>query len=956
MENNAKYSFYAWFRRGFAAQLDHPDPLASDGAPGPLPQVAISLDILSGTNKLAEVARNLQLYGPGEIMGIERRAVVKTEPRAGVTNFETNYFPYIEFYDEDFPWRYSPFAPNGERLRPWLVLAVLEDGAYERLGLTNSRLPVIHIFDGALNGIFPPPDQSWAWAHAHLNDAFSSGSGPIETQVSNFLKAEPNAGSSRLLSPCKLRENTNYTAFLLPAFEQGRLAGLGADQARIRSVALQRSSWGQPHEWQPDQWPIYFEWNFRTGAVGDFESLVRRLQPRPDLDPRIGRKLMDLQDPGYNLHYEGGEDEQAGAVYLTGALRLPGAVEPPMTERTDPAAQTFMQHLADLVNLDEDLRTQTVSANFLHNPYFPESTDNSIYDDPIVTPPFYGKYHSGQQRVTVNGQWYNQLNLDPKYRVAAGLGSQVVQKEQESLMERAWRQYGEILAVNRQLRREQLSLALSKALYKKHFQSERLSTPDLTVLTEKLHARVRNGQQTVFSTFDQSQAVSESFLHPLYTKMTRERGPLMRRLNSRPQKVIFAEKRDWASWSMFSANIYQDSNAVFTMPTGTFQINTAPVVVPPLIKAHFDRGKPVANFQTVMQTAVNLLSVNNSILQKTEPKQQFAARLAATIQLPTDDGSGTSSQSDPAEVMREIMAAPEFPEPMYKALTELSNDYLVPNLELLPADSIALLENNEAFIESYLLGLNYEMGRELLWREFPTDQSGSYFTRFWDAADNLGSAAKADIRPIHLWPLQTPLGDATHSPGNTEAELVLTIRGELLRKYPNTIVYMQRADWEDKAKGTRKLKEGTDQLAFPLFHAQIEPDIYFLGFDKTVAVAKGNQDDPGWFFVLKERSGEVRFGLDLDEHEDHETWDNLSWADFPLVESCVDLERDLPPANILRDGLAWGKGSGATADDPASGNGNAADMASILYQKPFMVAVHAVELLPDAPGGGRTNP
>ena len=42
-----------------------------------------------------------QLYGAGDIIGIESRAIVRTEPRHWITNFETNYLPFIEFYEED---------------------------------------------------------------------------------------------------------------------------------------------------------------------------------------------------------------------------------------------------------------------------------------------------------------------------------------------------------------------------------------------------------------------------------------------------------------------------------------------------------------------------------------------------------------------------------------------------------------------------------------------------------------------------------------------------------------------------------------------------------------------------------------------------------------------------------------------------------------------------------------
>ena len=43
-------------------------------------------------------------------------------------------------------------------------------------------------------------------------------------------------------------------------------------------------------------------------------------------------------------------------------------------------------------------------------------------------------------------------------------------------------------------------------------------------------------------------------------------------------------------------------------------------------------------------------------------------------------------------------------------------DWLLPGLEHVPPNAITGVEPDVAFIEAYLLGLNHEMGRELLWR------------------------------------------------------------------------------------------------------------------------------------------------------------------------------------------------------------------------------------------------
>ena len=47
----------------------------------------------------------------------------------------------------------------------------------------------------------------------------------------------------------------------------------------------------------------------------------------------------------------------------------------------------------------------------------------------------------------------------------------------------------------------------------------------------------------------------------------------------------------------------------------------------------------------------------------------------------------------------------------------------------------------------------------------------------------------------------------------------------------------------------------------PLYEAKVDPDIYFFGFDLTRrrrrkgGTGENPNDDPGWFFVIKERPG-----------------------------------------------------------------------------------------------------
>ena len=72
------------------------------------------------------------------------------------------------------------------------------------------------------------------------------------------------------------------------------------------------------------------------------------------------------------------------------------------------------------------------------------------------------------------------------------------------------------------------------------------------------------------------------------------------------------------------------------------------------------------------------------------------------------------------------------------------------------------METNQRFIEAYMVGLNYEFARKLLWREYPTDQRGSYFRQFWSVGDTIDSEGLSedalkeklyDIPEIHRWAL-----------------------------------------------------------------------------------------------------------------------------------------------------------------------------------------------------------
>lgn len=253
--------------------------------------------------------------------------------------------------------------------------------------------------------------------------------------------------------------------------------------------------------------------------------------------------------------------------------------------------------------------------------------------------------------------------------------------------------------------------------------------------------------------------------------------------------------------------------------------------------------------------------------------------------------------------------------PVYRYLAQLDPSRFMPGVGDIPAESIMLLETNPRFIEALLVGLNSEMNRELLWREFPTDQRGTPFKHFWGWSDG-----GADIAPIDTWPAANALGSNSRS--GSGGQIVMLIRGRLLQRYPNTSIYA----WRAKGNALINPPAATD-LKKPVFFGVLGSDIAFAGFDLTDAdLAQGD----GWFFVLQEQPTETRFGFDEADGAPRKvltTWSDATWEDTGTA-----------PGHYLR-----------LTGNPLNGSkigavgfvDHAGALAYISIQKPVCVALHA---------------
>jgi hypothetical protein len=918
----------------------------------------VSVKVKLQINSADEIEHQVRLYGPGDVIGIDPQQVVRTEPRDHSTDFEPNYFPAIEFDRPDFPWIFTPGKANDAgRLRPWLCLIVVRKQQGVTISVDRNRpLPVLEIKTPAVpEHELPDLSESWAWAHAQV-------AGTTVNSVKTSLAGDPALTLSRLLCPRRLDPLTDYLACVVPAFDLGRRAGLGEQIKPDDEQLLLKPAWAfgaQPSDGV--KLPVYFRWEFRTGTGGDFESLVLLLKARPMPDT-VGKRPIDISHPGFSIPGQPDPGEKGTTLGFEGALR---AVETKPDEWPKESRIPFQTALQKILNTPWDT-----------------ATNEAAHNDPIVGPPIYGCWQAAKHTVNIAPppalNWLDELNLDPRHRAVAALGTQVVQTEQEQLVASAWEQLGEIDRINQMRRQAQLGRAVNGVYHVRHF--SRFSDDTLLKILAPAQARLvvepatTAGTRALLSTkIAQSALPSNAVAAPL-RRFTSPRGTINTRFVAAgaPSIAIVAKL------STFTPLVL-----VLPKPIGLVTINqvseTQGSTVPLKQTVLFDRvsrvldtGPRLGDFTIVpeaFEPKRTLLSfkprlpdsrdadmfrkvakanqdyldklfsppktdpvapmdpdIKSKLLQSVNPEKTIYARVRASLVLP----SGAES---PGDLLEPILDAPTFPQPMYESLRDLSQDLMLPGLEDVPPNTVALLETNSRFVEAFLVGLNAELSSELLWRNYPTDQRGTYFQQFWDASDG---STQRDIEPISKW-RDRLLGQNTP---RTSGKLVLLIRGDLLRRYPNSVIYAVRAV-KPQPNAKLDLSTKTEDERHPLFRGTLKPDVTFLGFNLTDAEALGKppNDPNGWFFVIQQQPTEPRFGLDVADFvtppqpPSLTTWNDLSWRHFAKTEAELKALSHVSANTVFPeiDHVTWGK--------------SAAHQAFITLQRPVRIAIHAKQMI-----------
>jgi hypothetical protein len=935
-------------------QIDTDQPLAA------APQTSPGLVLVhpDGTQS-ALPGPELTVLGPGGITGIDPRSFVRMDPPSGASEVEPNYLAFIEMTPIELPWLFTPAKPgevNGAKhLRPWLVLVVVEAGP--DVLRPGQPLPMV---TAAVDQL-PNLDDSWAWAHVQQPD-------PAAT-LPEGLPPVIGQAIARLVCPRRLQPSKRWLACVVPAFAGG-IAAVGGPAGVDTAKAWDTAAGGEV------TLPVYFSWEFSTGTDGDFESLVHRLSPVDhDLLATLGVTMVDAARPWLRddlVNVQGG-----ATVPVPGALRAFNSG--PTGTATPEFTAEFQTHLETELNapsrrLAKASPDGTAEADKTGGVAAPIYGGQHLVVEQVPIPDPAG----------AAPDWVQDLNYSIATRVAAGLGAAYIRTHQEELMARAWEQVGAIREANHRRRVSELAIAVSAAAHRRHVAT--LSPGETVLFAAPAAHRIKaTAAGQTLATEILVSTLANGASTAAFARMMRPGGPVARKSRvsgadvltrsivaeiSVPQPATVVDRTPPAavgdglsalSQSVLSAvnvthtdvaarrvvalqavadvaranNLVDQANAVDGQ-LAALAVDHAALRAGDFAAVRSSIGAGLTAFSVSTQTAVGVLNtptftgaaqkvtkfgvqvrasdLSTRIVSALEPTGNILRRLAATVRVP-------SAMSDPFAVTP-VMTYPQFPVPTALALLKDTPEWFVPGIGDIPSESVTLLQPDENFVESYLVGLAHEFNRELRWREYPTDVRGTPFNRFWPRPDGA-----ADIAPIHTW--RGRLG--SHLDQGGEGVVVLFVRGTVVRRFPQMVV----------AAAPRQGLEDLNQWRKPFFVIPVDPQTAAYAF--KIGEDEVQEVDPGsgrskWFFVFQEHGYRIRFGFDEPEVPAVAlaAWNDLSW--------------DGVPTQPGRPGFAFaGTPLGQppneqAAGDPIWGHGSA-DVARIAFQQPVRVFRSARTLL-----------
>ncbi|MET0180234.1 MAG: hypothetical protein ABW194_07110, partial [Novosphingobium sp.] len=793
-------------------------------------------------NKTAPARIAVQLMGPGEVAGVVPQQVIRTEPAPGTRTFESNYLAAIEFDEPALPWLFTPASASAGRLRPWLCLVVVKVGPGVRLDVgVGSSLPVLRIGPPARpEEELPDLADSWAWAHGQVAPQAPGG-----TAITAALGGDPARNLARLICGRLLAEQTEYLACVVPTFEAGRRAGLGLDPGDAEGPAwslapgmkpvelpvyyhwrfatgptgdfqsLALAIRGRPPEEGFGSRPIDLS-RARLGLAGTGNARVRlggALRPLgagpaawsdPALQPRFAAALTDvlnapdrapaatplLAPPRYGAAYR--------TVPALGPITSSGWYE---QLNTNPANRIVAALGVQVVQRDQEVLVASAwdqAADMRAATALGRLADAGL----AVAQRIYARHLkplASQTGVFVVAPLLRRLGpLDTAAAPAlAGLlaGNGSAGEVFSTTVRRATRVRGPAVRRAGRVSAGQLSRDLATRISTvAGTVRERANAGGLATFEPATPSALATAWQLI-----RPEAFAEVLARPGFTV-----SPLVLPAGSPAPggfspiggsraTILTGEVLARAPLQPRAARRRPGLPDDPDPPDPPEPPEPPPVPRPPprrdspqaaafrsLAPRHLARFLASGRGGGAAPASLDLAAAFTQAIAMAAPRKTFAAAIAQVLTGPAlTEAPGVGGDPAPAAIPTGLN--PRFAAPMASALAELGEEWILPGLDGVPANTALALVTNSTFVQAFMIGLNHEFGRELLWREFPAPLDATFFQRFWDNA--IDPATPPDLEPLAQRGERSLDEDAT--PGD---QFVLLLRSELLRRFPDATV------------------------------------------------------------------------------------------------------------------------------------------------------------------------
>jgi hypothetical protein len=770
------------------------------------------------------------LTGPADVTGLGPGAIARRYPSPGTLDHESDRCPYVELGDASLAWRYTPAATpaaSSPNLHPWLVLVVGEEGT--ELTLTEGGV-TIDISAQTVHAL-GIPSAPYRFAHVQADAAGHR--------------------TARVLSGRPLRAGTDYLAVVVPAYDESG----GRSWTGVGPVTV----------------PVYDAWRFRTAVpAGSFEDLAARLRPgqAPGLTGRAPVRYPRLDD--------------APALEVLGALV---AVSPEGRAIDEPLPAAIE---ADLVALQLPARDPEgrpiVALPRYGEAWQPAAPDDSVWGRSLNRDPRHrGVVGLGLE---VGIRFQEELVSD----VLAHLGAlqEARQRVRHAIMGVAvsrslWQRR---IPAEPAERLWILGPALSRLTTDKGTVADLATSDDRTIARGTFSAAARRvlrsgpARTTVATAAPTPAAVlaavnRKPFALPstvdglplendALADFDRARERTIRRGAVEPAVMLAAasdlagdadERVQPAARQIVTALREAASTgravpweeALTALASGDAEIvrgdrdptETVTALTRDLssLRTRVNDGSAATDVTSLL-TALSPLAPNDPPVAPVDINT-LSAGLASAFD-PTGDRPPVFERIlktirggiDPAQPLAPPEPCVGLDRPAWADLERGFDEWLLPGVGQLPADSVIGLETNAVFVDAFLTGLNSQLLAELRWRNIPIASGCTPIRRFWDRADSSNGTRTDDIVGLKSWTIESRLGDPTHAgTGTSSRELVIAVRGDLFLRYPSTLVYLKSARHGQAGAVNFEIDpEETAPRILPGFRGRLAEDVAFFGF------------------------------------------------------------------------------------------------------------------------------